>query len=641
VSDRRSISLEIYALKSGRWEIHANYGVQERVQCLAAAKELDSSTGVDAVCVVRETYNAETNISREAVIYHSPTLNSPPPVALVLQGGADTSLSKEAAPKSAPPAQPTAGKNNQAAAKKTAKNPSELSKHPPPPVMAPGASNIGEVLPRLAMVCIVGLGGASAVSYVFSTFLSIFPQLSGMLGKTMSQSVLVLAFVGSFLMLFIPLMRRFVPRLRTGDALSARPMALRGAVPLAAPMPSWPMRAEPEPESKSEDEREDARSQWDEDEATLEAVEPENESGVEPRNQSSQDAIPAQNEADEDGGGVPGDAVPALVRSVADKPVDVSAELLLFIGECLAPLAEEGRPLDAFNRFGLTLYFCGAGEYLASRGGLSSEEIEDIMCTHMQKLGHTPERARGFCGNIDEYLVNSKYFQMYEAGRAAMARHASYPEGGLGVTEAVATWNEPAAAESRNRKEFVAVLFTDIVGSTALTQERGDDAAQIVVHEHNSIVREALALHGGREIKHTGDGIMATFPQITNAVEGAMAMQQACRRANAADPELGLGLCIGVNAGEPIHEDGDIFGTPVQMAARVLSKAEESEIAVSNLVREMCVGKHYRFAKKGDYDLKGFADPVPIYLLAWEGGLNAPADTTTVDTATVNENEAA
>jgi adenylate cyclase len=157
-----------------------------------------------------------------------------------------------------------------------------------------------------------------------------------------------------------------------------------------------------------------------------------------------------------------------------------------------------------------------------------------------------------------------------------------------------------------------------------LTQERGDDAAQLVVHEHNSIVRDALALHGGKEIKHTGDGIMATFSQIGNAVEGAVAMQQACTRANNSNPELGLGLCIGVNAGEPIHEDGDIFGTPVQMAARVLSKAESEEIAVSNLVREMCTGKNYKFSKKGEYELKGFSEPVPIFLVDWSIGLNAP-----------------
>ena len=79
---------------------------------------------------------------------------------------------------------------------------------------------------------------------------------------------------------------------------------------------------------------------------------------------------------------------------------------------------------------------------------------------------------------------------------------------------------------------------------------------------------------------------MATFPVVISAVECAITIQQACERANGEDSGLGLDLSIGVNAGEPIHERGDIFGTPVQMAARVLNKAESGEIAVSNIVRE-------------------------------------------------------
>ena len=251
--------------------------------------------------------------------------------------------------------------------------------------------------------------------------------------------------------------------------------------------------------------------------------------------------------------------------------------------------------------------------------------MQDILCTHMQMLGHTPDMARGFCANIGEYLVNPKYFQMYEAGRSAIARQAQNPGSDLGVTEAVDKWNDPEPAGGTNAKEFVAIVFTDIVGSTAMTQERGDDAAQLVVREHNSIVRDALALHGGREIKHTGDGIMATFPGVVAAIEGSIAIQQACQRANSANPDLGLGICIGINAGEPIHEDNDIFGTPVQMAARVLSKAEGEEICVSTIVRDTCSGKGFTFTKKGDYDLKGFDEPVPIYLTTWKGSMSAPS----------------
>ena len=282
--------------------------------------------------------------------------------------------------------------------------------------------------------------------------------------------------------------------------------------------------------------------------------------------------------------------------------------------------------MDSYNRFGLTLFFAGAGEYLASRDGVVPDALRALLSTHVQLLGHTADMARGFCANIDEYLLNPKYFRMYETGRSAVVTYLQSPDSGTGAVEAMDFWNEPAAATPNHEKEFVAVLFTDIVGSTALTQERGDDAVQLVVHAHNDIVRDVLALHGGREIKHPGDGIMATFPQITSAVDGAIAIQQSCQRANAAEPELGLGICIGINAGKPIHENGDIFGTPVQMAARVLSKAEGYEIAVSNLVHEMCAGKNYGFMKKGDFELKGFDEPVPIFLVEWQATTTVPGE---------------
>ena len=666
MSGNHSISIEIYILKFGRWEIYANYSHNERDQCIEAAKELDASSRAEGVCVVRETYSSAKNTSREAVIYHSPTMKSPPPVALVTKGrgskgrgskgrgskgggtkGGGTKggavQSRAPAPRNSDDAE-GAWQQAENGGKSAAKIPEE--KHTAfnhniqklPDVQE--ESNLAEVLPRLAMVCVVSLIGASAISYVISVFLQYLPQLGVELGKSASQIILVLAFVISFLALFVPLMRRFVPALKTGSPRLAA-MAVAEDLSVAAPAPARPIMAEIDDVQESvvhyEDDEEESES--DSEDGSGEGAIPAVNAAVAGGSGYQMHRSPAPNRGDDVTNSAEDDASNSAGDNVSNSAGDdasnsagdnvnnsakVSTEMLQFIGECLVPLAEAGRPLDAFNRFGLTLYFCGAGEYLASQSRLSKQEIEDILCTHMQKLGHTPEMARGFCSNIDEYLVNPKYFQMYEAGRSEMARHASDPGGALGVAGAMDVWNEPAAAESRNKKEFVAVLFTDIVGSTALTQERGDDAAQLVVHEHNTIVREALALHGGREIKHTGDGIMATFPQITNAVDGAVAMQQACQRANAADPTLGLGLCIGVNAGEPIHENGDVFGTPVQMAARVLSKAEEDEIAVSNLVREMCTGKNYDFAKKGDYDLKGFAEPVPIYLVAWQGGIKAP-----------------
>jgi adenylate cyclase len=601
VNVARSISLEIYVLKGGRWQIHSNYAVKDRDQCIDDAKELDASRKFEAVCVVRETYSAEKNAAREAVIYHSPTLKSPPPVAIVTEGGEMKTERPAPAPKGG---QPDGNWKKEKEQPKPATGKKPAGKKPPPNKKKSSGedANLAEVLPRLAAVCLVALGGASLVSYLSSMLIKYLPNFGLELSLGISQTVLITIFILSFLFFFIPLMRRFVPALRTGSGRAARPAA---QAPRAAPPPAMPR-----PMIAAEDDEDETDSSEDA------AEEPEDEPAEEPEDEA-EPAKATQPQTERSASGSGGGTSNAAA---------VSADMLMFIGDSLEPLAKAGHQLNAFNRFGLTLFFSGAGEYLASQKRLSETEIQDILCQHMQMLGHTPDMARGFCANIEEYLVNPKYFQMYESGRSAMARHSKSPSAELGVTEAVDKWNEPEAVAQKNAKEFVAVLFTDIVGSTAMTQARGDDGAQLVVREHNTIVRDALALYGGREIKHTGDGIMATFPQIVGAVEGAVAIQQACQRANAANPDLGLGICIGINAGEPIHEDGDIFGTPVQMAARVLSKAEGEEIAVSNLVREMASGKSFSFKKKGDYDLKGFAEPVPIFLVQWKQGMHAPGE---------------
>lgn len=445
---------------------------------------------------------------------------------------------------------------------------------------------VGREVPKFLIIGLVSLAVAGVMSYAAIFVLQQLQAMQVELGDGTGQAVLIGVFLASAIAMFVPLMRRFGPSL--AQSSEAAPAEAPPAMPQDLPQPP-PLAAE-QPLDGAEVPEEEGSGETVDDEEPEEAEEPEPPEPV---------AAPAS---------------------------EIERDLLKFIEEALVPLAAAGHSLDAFNRFGLTLYFAGAGEYLASRDGVAPEDLRAMLATHVQLLGHTADMARGFCSNIDEYLVNPKYFKMYEAGRSAVVSHLQDPESGTGAVDAMEFWNEPASAAQTNDKEFVAVLFTDIVGSTALTQDRGDDAAQLVVHAHNDIVRDALALHGGREIKHTGDGIMATFPQITNAVDGAVAIQQSCQRANGADPELGLGICIGINAGEPIHEGGDIFGTPVQMAARVLSKAEGYEIAVSNIVREMCVGKSYGFMKKGDYELKGFAEPVPIFLVEWQAATSVPGE---------------
>ncbi len=165
------------------------------------------------------------------------------------------------------------------------------------------------------------------------------------------------------------------------------------------------------------------------------------------------------------------------------------------------------------------------------------------------------------------------------------------------------------------------ILFTDVEGSTVLTERLGDEKARELLREHERIVREALKAHGGSEVKTMGDGFMASFSSATKALECAVAIQKAFASHNESAGEP-IQVRIGLNAGEPIAEDdpggrADLFGTAVNMAARIAAKAEGGEILASNVVRELVAGKNFLFNDRGETELRGFADPVRVYEVSW------------------------
>jgi class 3 adenylate cyclase len=161
-----------------------------------------------------------------------------------------------------------------------------------------------------------------------------------------------------------------------------------------------------------------------------------------------------------------------------------------------------------------------------------------------------------------------------------------------------------------------AVMFTDIVGSTEMTARLGDRAALELVRSHDALVRRALEAFGGREVKHTGDGIMASFDKTPNAVRAAAEIQRRISAFNADAPES-LSVRIGIHAGEPVTDQNDLFGATVQLASRLCSEAEADGIAVSGLVRELCKEEAARFTPRGERRLKGFAEKIQVFRFEW------------------------
>jgi class 3 adenylate cyclase len=195
-------------------------------------------------------------------------------------------------------------------------------------------------------------------------------------------------------------------------------------------------------------------------------------------------------------------------------------------------------------------------------------------------------------------------------------------EGFLGAVEANTMAGAavvPNGTRSESDSGIRTILFTDIVGSTELTQRLGDRAAMDLLRIHDRIVREALASTSGREVKHTGDGIMASFLSAASTVRCAARIQAALARHQAQHHGWQLKARIGAAAGEPVEENDDLFGSTVQLAARLCAHAQPEQILVSNAVVELCLGKGVTFQDLGDVSLRGFDRPIRIHAVDWPG----------------------
>ena len=192
-------------------------------------------------------------------------------------------------------------------------------------------------------------------------------------------------------------------------------------------------------------------------------------------------------------------------------------------------------------------------------------------------------------------------------------------EGFFGGTE-ISPWGAvlmPGGKPDERDPGIRTVLFTDIVGSTKLTQQLGDEAAMDLIDLHDTIVRKALADSDGREVKHMGDGMLTSFVSAAGAVKCATRIQLDLAKHREARADCPLHVRIGVASGEPVEHHSDLFGSTVQLAARLCSTAAAGQILVSNVVAELCLGKKFRFQDLGELTLNGFDCPVRAHAVAW------------------------
>jgi pilus assembly protein CpaF len=214
---------------------------------------------------------------------------------------------------------------------------------------------------------------------------------------------------------------------------------------------------------------------------------------------------------------------------------------------------------------------------------------------------------------VDAGLLQMVRYPQGEAGfRAAQDLLRAVAEGlGMPVNAAAALTAETIIGSLAvgQTEGTVTIMFTDVEGSTRLLSTRGFTESHEIMKAYETIIEDKVKEHAGRRIKGLGDGFMISFGSVRHGVECALDIQKAIAEYSKQNPERKVRIRIGLNTGEVVEEAGDIFGSAVNVAARVAGKAKGGEILVSEVVRQL-VGPmvEMKFEYRGRYKLKGFPD---------------------------------
>ncbi|MEO5335681.1 MAG: adenylate/guanylate cyclase domain-containing protein [Magnetospirillum sp. WYHS-4] len=604
-----------------RWEIHARFPVSQKDACIEEAHEIERSMGA-MVKVSRETFDSDSGVYKEIVVYRTPGSNTAmaakPPVSRGggrggggsgwgggRSGHSDDDDDDDFAIDGDGFFKRKSDDDDDDDDEKPRRKPKRKAK------AGEGGGSAGNLILRVLLVTLLSFVVSGGVTWALSGSQQRLEALRRTLGFEAHTDVLVTIFMGLFILSFLAL----------AVVLLSDYLTLGPRVPAAAPAPKPPpakgggadaMLKERAAGKWLEDRRAEGverlpETEIPDEETHWEPAPPVEEVPPEPPLPPPQEDPPSE---------VPVEEVPASGMSEAAE--GQRALMSSFMEMALRDLTQALPRVDSFNRFGVSLFVAGAVESLANDKSLPREETALLLRTAVESLGTPSDQATKFAESYESYLLNARYMEMFEHGRLAVNCFLEGDsEGSHRLGPALQGWNKPKK-EDQSQSGTVAVMFTDMVGSTDLNQTVGDARAQHVVHTHNRIVRGVLADYYGKEVKHTGDGIMAAFSNTSNAVKAGLVIMKRVAANNRAEKDLPLTLRIGLNVGEPIQENNDLFGVTVQMAARLCAAAQPNQVIVSEAVKAMCAGKDIKFVDHGTRLLKGIPEPVHVFEPAWE-----------------------
>jgi class 3 adenylate cyclase len=246
-------------------------------------------------------------------------------------------------------------------------------------------------------------------------------------------------------------------------------------------------------------------------------------------------------------------------------------------------------------------------ELLADRDGAAGERA----ATELLDGGLELAREMGMAALIERSFALKMRFQGIDPDDVTTSIDA--------VAAAVGS-ERPDLATATAADGTVTIMFSDIVGSTAMTERLGDRRWIEVLREHNRVVRDAVTAYDGFEVKSQGDGFMVAFASASRAVECAAAIQRAFAARAEEAPDEAIWVRIGLHTGEAIRERDDFFGRNVILAARIAAQAGAGEVLVSSLLKQLTeADAGVSFGDARELSLKGLTGTYTVHAVEWEG----------------------
>ncbi len=625
----RQINFEVQVMQGGRWSIHARYGATENEDAITDAKQVEGS-GIGKVRVLRDIYDEATGMSNEKVIYASfgmggtdkndgiPGLSSSSEGSgFGGAGGGGKNRGGGSRSRNDDDEYDFRGSDFDDDSNSSSFDDSEYSssnkkkskkRSKKKPAKKDGVTTIPILISKLMLILLGSLGAALVSIELAAPYVSKINFFGTKLTGVSNDNAIIAIFIGTFIFSFLSMASLVLKNVR----LKAARAKQRRAQPRAVAKPV--QNTKPKQQTLDE-EAQSLREEF----AESDEMEKFREESAESRTESDdvdQKEL-EETEAEEEKKKPAPDPDDDPLKPLSPHAEKQKAYMMKFIKESMAGTGKDQASMNNFDKFGISLFLAGSSEALSDKRGIDKSDHAQIVSASVQTLGFKKVHAKGFASKHEEYLVqDATYMQMFQAGRNAMNMYLEdNSKVSSNMAEAMKNWNAPKKKEADAGP--ITVFFTDIAGSTAMTQKYGDAGAQQIVRAHNKIVREALSMFSGREIKHTGDGIMASFARTSDSIDASIQIQRETDVYTTATPDRPLHIKIGLNAGEPIAEDNDLFGTTVQMTARIVDKAKADQIYISEIVKGICAGKSYNFVNRGAFQMKGFeTDPV-LYEVMW------------------------